>query len=220
VQFLLNMACELRSDKVKYVSGGFNLRIRVDLQKNNPCQIEQFLVPERRNPISADTRVWLVPNDVDRLIQDSTHEFWSPLGLAKNLDLLLQACKEREIGSEDLSPVCLTITEKSRDSLIKRFGPGYFENTPHEDDLLSRGWRFLGFDPVELNGLTSGLKGIGYKEPSWSRLRRQFGSGLNDVGLFADEATATQFAELRGKEIPSHAPFEVVGVLMHDPIPQ
>ena len=103
-------------------------------------------------------------------------------------------------------------------SIFEQFGPGYFENTPCEDDLLSSGWRSLGFDTVELNGLTSGLKGIGYKEPSWSALRAQFGGTLNEVGLFNDEAMAVQFAEALGAEIPSHAPFEVVGVLVHDPI--
>lgn len=203
-----------------HVSGGFNLRTRVELQKEDPRQMDQYLVPGNRNPISADTSVWLVPDDVDALIQDATQEFWTPLGLATSLEQLIHACKESKIRFEDLSPVCLTITEVSLEALIKRFGPGYFENTPCEDDLLSSGWRFLGFDAVELNGLTSGLKGIVYKEPSWSELRRQFGGALNDVGLFSDEATAAQFAEARGFEIPSHAPFEVVGLLVHDPIRQ
>jgi hypothetical protein len=105
-------------------------------------------------------------------------------------------------------------------TLVKWSGPEYFDNAPSEDDLLSTGWRFLGFEPVELNGLTSGLKGIGYKEPSWSQLRTQFGPALNEVGLFSDDATAAEFAKVRGLEIPSHAPFDVVGVLIHDPISQ
>ncbi|MGA3197587.1 MAG: hypothetical protein ABSD39_21525, partial [Terriglobales bacterium] len=124
------------------------------------------------------------------------------------------------IQHEDLSPVCLTINGASMGSLIKRCGPGYFYNAPSEDDLLSTGWRFLGFDAVELNGLTSGLKGIGYKEPSLSELRKRFGGALNEVGLFSDEATAAEFAKVRGLEIPAHAPFDVVGVLIHDPISQ
>ncbi len=205
---------------MKHVSGGFSLRTRVELQAEDPRQAGQYLVPGNRNPISADTRVWLVPDDVDSLIQDAKQEFWTPLGLARSLDLLLHACREREIGYADLSPVCLTITDTSLEALIRRCGPGYFENTPCEDDLLSNGWRFLGFDAVELNGLTSGLKGIGYKEPSWSELRMQFGGALNEVGLFSDEATAAEFAKVRGVEIPSHAPFDVVGVLVHDPISQ
>jgi hypothetical protein len=205
---------------MKRVSGGFSLRTRVELQQVDPRQMDQYLVPVNRNPISADTRVWLVPDDVDGLIQDATQEFWTPLGLARSLDLLLHACREREIGYADLSPVCLTITDTSLEALIKRCGPGYFENTPCENDLLSDGWRFLGFDAVELNGLTSSLKGIGYKEPSWSELRMRFGRALNEVGLFNDEATVSEFAKMRGAEIPEHAPFDVVGVLVHDPIRQ
>jgi hypothetical protein len=112
------------------------------------------------------------------------------------------------------------IDGKSLGVQIERCGPGYFDNAQSENDLLSTGWRFLGFDTVELNGLTSGLKGIGYKEPSWSELQAQFGGALNEVGLFSDEATAAEFAKVRGVEIPSHAPFDVVGVLVHEPISQ
>lgn len=204
----------------KRSSGGFSLRTRVELQGEDPRQADQYLVPGNRNPISADTRVWLVPDDVDSLIQDATQEFWNPLGLASDLDALLRACGGRSIQVASLSPVCLTVSQKALDALVTRVGPGYFDNAPSEDDLLATGWRFLGFDAVELNGLTSGLKGIGYKEPSWSELRTQFGGALNEVGLFNDEATTARFAEARGAEIPSHAPFDVVGVLVHDPIRQ
>jgi hypothetical protein len=204
----------------KHVSGGFSLRTKVELHGEDPRQAGQYLVPGNRNPISADTRVWPVPEDVDRLIQDSTQDFWNPLGLASNLDALLRACSSRGIQVASLFPVGLTVSQEALDTLVRRVGPGYFDNAPSEDDLLSTGWRFVGFDAVELNGLTSGLKGIGYKEPSWSQLRAQFGGALNEVGLFNDEVTTARFAEARGAEIPSHAPFDVVGVLVHDPIRQ
>ncbi len=205
---------------MRRVSAGFSFRIQAERQGEDPRQVDQYLMPTNRNPISADTSVWLMPGVLDNLLLDSTQEFWNPLGLAKSIQLLLDACRERGIQHEDLSPVCLTINGASMGSLIKRCGPGYFYNAPSEDDLLSTGWRFLGFDAVELNGLTSGLKGIGYKEPSLSELRKRFGGALNEVGLFSDEATAAEFAKVRGLEIPAHAPFDVVGVLIHDPISQ
>ena len=205
----------------KRISCGFDLRISAELQGKIPAQWNQsILVRDNCSSISADTMVWTMPNELDRLIQDATQVFWNPLGLASSLDLLLNACRERDIQFSNLIPVCLTVSEESLEPLIKRCGPGYFDNAPSEDDLLSTGWRFLGFDAVELNGLTSGLKGIGYKEPSWSQLRAQFGSALNEVGLFSDEATASEFAKVRGLEIPSHAPFDVVGILVHDPLSQ
>lgn len=203
----------------KRVSCGFDLRISFELQGEIPAHWNQSLLgPDNRCPISADTMVWIVPNEVDNLIQDSTQTFWNPLGLASNLDLLLNACSELKIPFNNLIPVCLTVSEEALAALVKRTGPSYFENSPSENDLLSTGWRFLGFDTVELNGLISGLKGIGYIEPSWSHYRTRFGDALNEVGLFSDEAIAAQFAEARGIEIPSHAPFDVVGILVHDPV--
>ena len=204
----------------KRVSCGFSLRLSAELD-DNPAHMDQFMLGvDNCSLISADTRVWLVPEDVDDLIQDAKQPFWNPLGLSRDIDSLLHACRERNIPTAGLSPVCLTVSEDVLAALIRRSGPGYFDNAPRESDLLSAGWRFLGIDTVELNGLTSGLKGIGYKEPSWSQLRAQFVAALNEVGLFSDEATAAEFAKVRGVEIPSHTPFDVVGVLVHDPISQ
>jgi hypothetical protein len=204
----------------KRVSCGFSLRVSADSDEVLDQSGQFMLAHKNLSPISADTRVWPVPEDVDDLIQDAKQDFWNPLGLSRDLDMLLRACRARNIPAAHLFPVCLTVSQTALDKLVERVGPGYFDNAPSEDYLLSTGWRFVGFDAVELNGLTSGLKGIGYKEPSWSQLRAQFGGALNEVGLFNDEATTARFAEARGAEIPSHAPFEVVGVLVHDPIRQ
>jgi len=204
----------------KRVSCGFSLRVSADSDEAFDHSGQFMLAHENLSPISADTRVWPVPEDLDDLIQDAKQDFWNPLGLSKDLEMLLLACRERNIPVAHLFPVCLTVSQKALDTLVERVGPGYFDNAPSEDGLLATGWRFVGFDAVELNGLTSGLKGIGYKEPSWSQLRAQFGGALNEVGLFNDEETTARFAEARGAEIPSHAPFEVVGVLVHDPIPE
>lgn len=202
----------------KRVSCGFNLRIHAGFDEN-PAHWNWFMLgTDNLSLISADTMVWIVPDEVDSLIQDDTKKFWNPLGLASDLNLLLRACCERNIPVSSLSPICLTVSEEVLAGLIKRSGRGYFENAPSEDELLSSGWMFLGLDIVQLNGLYSGLKGIGYKEPSWSKLRARFGSALNEVGLFSDEAIASQFAEMRGIEIPTHGPFDVVGVLIHDPV--
>src|ERR1039458_5913178 len=119
--------------------------------------------------------------------------------------MLLCACRERNIPVSHLFPVCLTVSEEVLTALVERTGPGYFENSPSENNLLSTGWRFLGFDTTELNGLISGLKSFGYEEPSWSQYREQFGGALNDVGLFSDEAKAAEFAKMRGIEIPERS---------------
>jgi hypothetical protein len=123
---------------------------------------------------------------------------------------------EHGIATVGFTSVCLTISGETAAALSEDHWADHFAVALREEDLLLRGWRFLGFDVAELNGLCSGLKGCGYKEPLWSQLRARFGGALNDVGLFSDATIASQFAGIRGLEIPSHAPFEVVGVLVHD----
>jgi hypothetical protein len=202
----------------KRISGGFDLRMRVDLQEEDPRQVDQYLMPHNRNPICADPSIWLRTDEVADLLMKESVSY--PLGLPINLDELLARLHERGIATINQSPVSLTIAEQTAMVFCRDFGLDYFRDAPSDEHLRSCGWRFLGFDTVELNGLTSGLKGIGYKEPSWSQLRTKFGGALNEVGLFSDEAAAAQFAEMRGAEIPSHAPFEVVGIRVHDPIGQ
>jgi hypothetical protein len=62
-------------------------------------------------------------------------------------------------------------------------------------------------------GLISGLKGCGYKEPTWTQLRVEFGGAVNESGLFTDAAVASEFGRVQGLEVREHAPFVVVGVL-------
>lgn len=200
----------------KRISGGFDLRVRMGLQDNDLRQRDQYLIPDKRIPISADLWIWARPDEVGDFMLKDPESY--PMGLRKSLDDLFIGLHKRGIATTNLSPVCLTISEATVASLSRQFGAEYFEGAPTEEGLLSRGWRFLGLDVVELNGLTSGLKGIGYKEPTWSQLRAQFGSALNEVGLFSDEMIASKFAEVRGREVPAHAPFDVVGLLVRNPI--
>ncbi len=139
-----------------------------------------------------------------------------PLGLRRDPEELFDALHERGIATVGLTPVCLTIGEQTATVLSEGHWADHFACALREEDLVARGWRFLGFDVAELNGLCSGLKGCGYKEPFRSQLRARFGGVLNDVGLFSDATIASQFAEVRGLEIPDHAPFEVVGILVQD----
>jgi hypothetical protein len=201
----------------KRVSLGFDLRVNPDLQRENPSQVNQHLIPGRRNPISVDAGVWLETEEIESLTEGILPDFANPLHLTKSIDLLVDACGQRGISTSGLWTVCFTSFESNVIALEERFGPGYFDNRPKEEDLLSRGWQLVGFDVVDLSGLISGLKGCGYVEPTWSQLRDCFGSALNEVGLFSDCSTASQFAEVRGLQIQAHAPFVVVGVLIQDP---
>lgn len=194
---------------------GFTLRLNPTGIAEEPWLRGQLLVSEQTNIISADAQTWPEPRELFDLHYEDPD--WHPLGLDVNFEEMLEKLSKRGVRTEGLIPVCVTIPAETIAASERLRGP-WTENYPQEDKLLEQGWRFLGFEPVELNGLTSALKGIGYKEPSWSQLRARFGRALNEVGLFSDEAVAVQFAEARGIEIPSHAPFDVVGILVLDPI--
>ncbi|SRR6266568_6105073 len=209
---------------VKRVRLGFDLRIPPETQKENPSQWDQCLLPELCSPISVDPAVWLTTEEVDAFVQDSSWKrvgmelphLCNPLGLATDFDWFLEVLRKRGISIAGLCPVCLTIYETNLIWWRKHCGPGYFERQPTEEELLSQGWRFRGFDVMDGRGLISGLKGCGYKEPIWSELRHYFGGALNEAGLFSDNAIASRFAEVRGIEIRDHAPFVVVGMLTQD----
>jgi hypothetical protein len=203
---------------IKRVSLGFDLRINPALQENSPSQLNQRLLPHIPSPISADPSVWLQPEEIASLWQGKLHVFSNPLNLAKSTDLLIDACQKKGLSITGLWPVCVTSYEPDRIALIERYGPGYFDDQLDEAGLLSSGWRFLGFDVADLNGLISGLKGCGYREPTWSLLRNHFGTSLNESGLFTDLMVASSFAEIRGLQIGSHAPFVTVGIFTRDPL--
>jgi len=199
------------------ISLGFDLRIDPRLQVENPLQKDQNLVPEQRSPVSADAMVWRETDEIEALTEGMLPDFANPLHLARSIDLLIDACRKRGISTVGLWPVCITTLETNLIALTARFGSEYFDGQG-EEELLTLGWHLLGFDVADLGGLISGLKGCGYKEPTWSQLRSRFASELNDVGLFRDCDMARRFAEVRGLEIREHAPFVVVGVTTKEPL--
>jgi hypothetical protein len=202
----------------KRISLGFDLRLNPQLQKETSLHRDQQLIPSKQSPISADPAVWLRTDEVESLSGGSLPDFYNPLYLAKSVDVLLNVCRLQCLSTIGLWPVCLTIYEASTVALVKRYGTGYFENQSGEENLLSQGWRSMGFDVVDLDGMISGLKGCGYAEPTLSQLRLRFGDALNERGLFSDVTAAFHFAEVRGLQIRDHSPFVVVGVLINEPV--
>jgi hypothetical protein len=191
---------------------GFDLRVNPELQSDDASQMDQYLVPALRNPISVDAAVWREPEAIENLTEGILPDFANPLHLAKSLDRLLEVCEQKRISTAGLWRVCITTLQTNLIALNTRFGPGSFEEQT-EEQLRGSGWELVGFDVADLGGLVSGLKGCGYVEPSWSQLRDAFASYLNTVGLFDDYAIAAEFAEVRGLQIREHAPFAVLGVL-------
>jgi hypothetical protein len=168
------------------------------------------------SPISADPAVWPTSDEAGERWSGLLPDFLNPLYLAAYLEKLVSAYKGEGFSLSNLCPICVTSDPTIKIGLDKRFGAGYFENQPAEQELLSQGWAFRGFDVVDLDGMISGLKGCDYNEPIWSQLRKYYSEQLNDEGLFFDANVASHFAEVRGLEIRQHAPFVVVGVLTQE----
>src|ERR1700690_3555075 len=93
----------------KYISGGFDLRLRVELLKEDPDLANQFLMWKNRNRITTDALTWPVPEGVSALYSDNPISY--PLGLLNSFEELLAALHGRGVATLDLTPVCLTISE-------------------------------------------------------------------------------------------------------------
>ncbi|HZR56768.1 MAG TPA: hypothetical protein VFA74_07835 [Terriglobales bacterium] len=195
---------------------GYDLRINPAIQISNPAQTENCLIPALCNSISADPNVWVGPREVETLMQNGDTGISNPLHLAKELDSLIHVRHSLHTSITDLVNVCITSSEANLIALVERYGQGWFEARVKEEELPSQGWTFKGLDVVDLDGMISGLKGCKYVDGSRTKLGTYFGSYLNDVGLFNDALIASQFAEVRGLEIPAHSPFVVVGLLIKD----
>ena len=172
--------------------------------------------------ISADPAVFLRHEDVDKIIQEYSSanviSLWNPLGLANQLPALVDECHARGISTDGFVPLALTCRKVNFVSLVKRYAPGWLDSLPTEEELVSDGWRLLGFDVLDMiyGGLISGLSECGYTDSVRDAYRQWFGTELNKFGLFKSFSVAQCFAEVRGMEIPEHAPFVVVGVLAPD----
>jgi hypothetical protein len=195
---------------------GFDIRIAPASVESSFVQAGQRLEPKLLSPISADSNVWPSPKYAEPFQSGMLHGVMNPLYLYKSISLLIDTLGMKSITGSNCQFVTITTHEAIPVFLNKRYGSGYFEDCPSEGDLVSQGWRHLGFDIVDLNGLISGLKGCGFSEQVWFSLVSLFQDSLNENGLFIDPLKAAQFAQVRGLEIHSHAPFIVVGLLTRE----
>lgn len=158
--------------------------------------------------------MWQRPRDIDRTLQESVGSLSNPLTLSRNFEGLKEACLLQGVSAKGLNWLALTASEVNTVALTGRYGPGWFDGSPTEADLISQGWTFMGFDILDLRGLISGLSGCDYRPDTKQLLRSYFDSALNEVGLFETYRLASEFAEVRGLEIHEHAPFIPIGVLI------
>ena len=204
---------------------GFDLRMAPE---SNSASLEKAAKEQRFTEdapdilISADPSVLRSHEVVGQIIEEYASakviSLWNPLGLANRLPALVDECHARGISTDGFVPLALTCRKVNFVAFVKRYGPGWLDSLPTEEELVGDGWRLLGFDVLDLiyGGLISGLSDCGYTDIARDAYRRWFGAELNKFGLFKSFSVAQCFAEARGMEIPEHAPFVVVGVLAPD----
>lgn len=202
---------------------GFDLRME---PRSNLASLEKGTKEQRFSDdvpdiwISADPAFLRWHEEVDKILQEeyphaNVMSLWNPLGLANQLPVLISDCHARGVSTDGFLPLAITCCQVNFIAIDVRFGPGGADALPTEEELVSDGWQLLGFDVLDIKdgGLISGLSGCGYKDSAKAAYRQWFGADLNKFGLFQSFSVAQCFAEVRGLEIPSHAPFVVVGVL-------
>ena len=153
-----------------YISGGFDLRVPIESVGDDVTLDDQFLVPELRNRVSTDPLVWPRPTEVSEIHASEIRSF--PLGVPSDLGDIVTALYERGLSGIMVTPVALVVSDITVAELCRGGWVSHFENARQQDDLSREGWHYVGFDVAELNGLCSGLKGYGYKQPLWSELLR------------------------------------------------
>ncbi len=162
---------------------GFDLRVREETRPELSSQhFDERYDPCHRATVSGDPNVWRRRKDIEALLNDNVGSLSNPLTLARSLDDLLSACKDRDIAPEDMVSIALTCGESNLIALEQRFGNGWFEQSQDELLLISAGWKFGGFDILDLNGLVSGLNGTGYKPDMARAFFACFSNFLSDRG--------------------------------------
>lgn len=193
---------------------GYDLRLPIQSSSwVAPPHLDSQCLAPRGFQLSADPNVWPSTTEVSELICDQIGTLANPLCLASDIDLLIKTCKDKGINTDEMLAVAFTCLEENFIPLNERYGgPGWFKSSKSEDDMRNFGWEFVGFDILDLNGLISGLSGCEYKPESKQKLYANFANALNDLGLFNSNILALRFANVRGLQIPQHAPFTPVGV--------
>jgi|GEM_PF-2930289 len=135
---------------------------------------------------------------------------------------VVSLCKENTVGfllslpdsvSQDKNywNIALAIDKSIKQELEQKFGQKLIDHDQTVDNLLEKGWEFLGYDIVDINGMISGLTNCGYTTEHKAELL-EFLPLLNKFGLFNDRNTAQDFCKTRDIQITEHAPFYPVAI--------
>lgn len=160
--------------------------------------------------LSGDPNVWERPREVYDLLDQDPEYVINPLTLATNFEFLKK--KMPSNVAEYSMPMAISLSSKAISCVIEKYGSFWFSDLMSEDDLLSQGWDFMGFDVLDINGLYSGINGCGYKEDTRELLKRNFSKYFNDFSLISLYQKAVEFSDISNREIPAHAPFYSVGI--------
>jgi hypothetical protein len=178
--------------------------VRVARETDAPWFPEYLLRKEVKFVVSVDPMVFPVsPNEESRRLQAGASPKENLLGLLTSLPL--------DAGSEShVWKISATINKEVCDKLESKFGtPLTTGLLSTASDLASGGWKWLGYDVVDMNGLISGLLNCG---PNSLESEIKFSPYINEFALFDNFQIAKEYAAIRDAEIPNHSPFYPVSL--------
>lgn len=171
-----------------------------------------LLTPGIARPLSVDVAVWPTATNAGlarQLFEDYTDE---PHSDPNGLGVYHLSARGARIG-RDLDPaVGHVVGLTARESIAHQLSLVHsIEPRDGREDLVSLGAQFLGFDVCDVS-LLSGLMNCGTSPLEHENLRRSFGSALNSHGLFDEQSVASRFGDEISRIVPSHAPFQPIGL--------
>lgn len=106
--------------------------------------------------------------------------------------------------------IAVTVGEEIYNILTKKYGEFLTATTLMTGaDLFSNGWKWLGCDVVDVNGLISGISNCG---PNPLDFKIELSPYINECGLFNDYSSAEACAKMRDAQMPDHYPFHPASV--------
>jgi hypothetical protein len=181
---------------------GFDLRVARGIDE--PWFPEYLLRKEVKSVVSVDPMVFPVsPNEENRRLQAGAFPKMNLLGLLTSLPL--------DAGLEPHEfKIAATVNKEVCEKLVRKIGtPLTTGPLSTASDLASGGWKWLGYDVVDMNGLISGLLNCG---PNSLESEVKFSPYINEFALFDNFQVANDYAATRDEEIPNHSPFYPVSL--------
>ncbi len=205
---------------------GFDIRLSPEASAaeiwSESLRASQLIDPSIAYPISVDEGAWSKVDEATyRGAISTAADSWGmrPFEI-ENLGVRLLNRVPMEWLTEKMTLwrgawlIAVSASREEFSDLQRDFGADYIAGFWQDLDLESLadlGWSLLGYDVAGRTGGISGLCGTGFSTSGRAEVI-QFKSNLGAHGLFSDLHGAEEFAAIRERQMPEHAPLRPFGI--------